>query len=773
MRDNKYRTSGSILACLAVLTAATFSNACDTWVALPEATDDNTVILAKNSDRSLFDCQPLVYNPRQTWPAGSEINLGRLTIPQVAETYATLGSSPYWCWGYEEGINEFGVTIGNEGIYTRVLAGEIAAHRDGAGPQPGPTGMDLLRLGLERGATAREALDAMTDLLESYGQFGSGLPTYGVDGAYHNSFIIADPKEAWILETAGRRWIARRVSRGVASISNSVSIGTIWDLASPDLIDHAVANGWWPGDKIDAFDFASAYNDDSPAARARSQRAFVRADRSRELLEDEAGDIDARWMMRIARDRDSSPGIDMDQTASSCVAVLPNTAGDLPVFWWCPAVPSRSCYVPFFVHGNGPPAIVSTAGSVGKIVAPPSTVEVDGFSENSYWWIFRDLCDLVSAGPESYAEELREIFDDLEDEFADGLEDVMNEAVRLRKAGRTDEAAQVLDGFTAACVARAFRTANDLRARFAAENEKNSSDFEPYLGPYSAPRLKLEAEVLEMGGFMAVRIPNQGIFKLKPPDDEGKWYFIQGDMLAFSFDRNDSGRVTTMSLHQKTAIPRTDTGTVQAAAGLPAELAPYLGTFGLPLPNAIFTVLVQDGHLAVDVPDGDIIELKPPDENGWWYFSEGGFAVSFDRDDSGRVNTLNLHQTFGLRKGKSAVMAVDRAITEAGIAEAVEQYYDLKYNHSDEYYFSEKEFNDLGYMLLGGARTAEAIEIFKLNVEAHPESWNAHDSMAEAYMTNGDRDLAIAYYKKSLALNPDNANGRKILEKLESDSPGR
>ena len=69
-------------------------------------------------------------------------------------------------------MNEFGVAIGNEGIWTRVLARDLAAAGRGEGPDLGPTGMDLLRLGLERGRTAREALDTITSLLETHGQFG-------------------------------------------------------------------------------------------------------------------------------------------------------------------------------------------------------------------------------------------------------------------------------------------------------------------------------------------------------------------------------------------------------------------------------------------------------------------------------------------------------------------------------------------------------------------------------------------------------------------------
>jgi secernin len=92
---------------------------CDSWIAMKDATLSGNVILGKNSDRPIFDCQPLVFYPRQTWAAESMIQLEYIAVPQVETTFATLGSSPYWCWGYEEGINEHSVVIGNEAIFTK------------------------------------------------------------------------------------------------------------------------------------------------------------------------------------------------------------------------------------------------------------------------------------------------------------------------------------------------------------------------------------------------------------------------------------------------------------------------------------------------------------------------------------------------------------------------------------------------------------------------------------------------------------------------------
>jgi len=179
-------------------------------------------------------------------------------------------------------------------------------------------------------------------------------------------------------------------------------------------------------------------------------------------------------MMGIARDRSTSPGIDMGGTASSCVAVLPETEDQLPVFWWCPSRPGASCYVPFFIHGSGLPAIVSTPGSYGRRIEGPSRTKKDGFSSQSYWWLFRDLCDQVEADPQHRTRIVRDTFDTLEKEFAAGIPELMGKAVDLRKAGENDKAAATLDRYTETCLNRTLRQVNELRARFEATSKTSS-----------------------------------------------------------------------------------------------------------------------------------------------------------------------------------------------------------------------------------------------------------------------------------------------------------
>jgi len=219
---------------------------CDTFVALGNSTADGAVIFGKNSDREPNEAHEICIIPAADHAEGTMVNCTYVSVPQVAHTYAVLLAKPFWIWGAEMGMNEHGVTIGNEAIFTKLPYEK----------EKGLIGMDFIRLALERSRTAYEALHTITQLLEAYGQGGSCGFTHPF--YYHNSFILADPQDAWVLETAGRHWVAEKV-KDVRSISNAATIGSEWDLASEDLVREAVARKWCKG--RDDFHFARCYSD--------------------------------------------------------------------------------------------------------------------------------------------------------------------------------------------------------------------------------------------------------------------------------------------------------------------------------------------------------------------------------------------------------------------------------------------------------------------------------------------------------------------------------
>ena len=183
---------------------------CDTLVALPPATAGG-VVFGKNSDRERNEAQAVELHPAAEHAPGSLLRVTRIGVPQVRRTRAVLISRPYWMWGAEMGANDAGVVIGNEAVHSVVAAARA----------PALLGMDLVRLGLERGGSAAEACQVIGGLLEAHGQGGNCGHLH--PHFYHNSFIVADAAEAFVLETVGREWSVERAS-GVRTISNAYTL---------------------------------------------------------------------------------------------------------------------------------------------------------------------------------------------------------------------------------------------------------------------------------------------------------------------------------------------------------------------------------------------------------------------------------------------------------------------------------------------------------------------------------------------------------------------
>jgi len=422
---------------------------CDTMVAVGEATADSSVILAKNSDREPNEAHVLLHVPRAKHEPGATVKCTYIEVPQVPETYEVILSKPFWIWGCEMGANEHGVAIGNEAVFTK----------EPYEKEPGLIGMDFIRLALERADTVWGALDVIVELLDAYGQGGN----CGFRGksTYHNSFIIADPGEAWVLETAGRFWAAERV-RHVRSISNGLTIGREWDLASPGLVEHALEKGWCKSPE--EFHFARCYSD---FLYTRLDGCRARQSRSTALLEAHKGRITLETMMAILRDHgpqasadptwNPGKGLLMDklcvhasfsplraiQSTGSMVAHL---VPDLPTYWLTgTSGPCTGVFKPAYLGGAGLPD--GSAGLTTGLGPEPTGT----YDPQSLWWTHERLHRAVIRDYAARMSLYRGERDELEEAF-------LGEAAEMYERYRgvsAEERAEALSDFTASCFDRA------------------------------------------------------------------------------------------------------------------------------------------------------------------------------------------------------------------------------------------------------------------------------------------------------------------------------
>lgn len=106
-------------------------------------------------------------------------------------------------------------------------------------------------------------------------------------------------------------------------------------------------------------------------------------------------------------------------------------------------------------------------------------------------------------------------------------------------------------------------------------------------------------------------------------------------------------------------------------------------------------------------------------------------------------------------------------IDNDGIQKALTYFNEFKLKNKNEQLFSENGMNGMGYFYMNKKDYENAIILFEMNAESFPDSWNVYDSLGEAYLAIGNKEKAIENYKKSIELNPDNENGKKILKELK------
>ena len=323
---------------------------CDTFGALASWTGSDEAFFGKNSDREPDEAQLIVAEPRRIYRAGDTLKCTYISIPQVRTTYAMVLSRPFWIWGAEMGVNEQGVVIGNEAIFTKIKPEK----------RLGLIGMDLVRLALERADSARAAADVITQLLKQFGQAGPcGYRDKHM--TYMNSFLIMDTHEILVLETVGRDF-ALKSSRDHAAISNAISLDTDWEAGSmkpgtnfKQMVDPLIT--YFAGGRYRRL--CSMERIMGPGGRMDFLDAFAIL-RSHSELSGFNRDVCMHANGRLIR---------KTQTTASMVVAL-NAQGRFKIFVTAGSVPCLTAFKPVL-----PAHLPADIGRGGE-----------GFSDDSYWW---------------------------------------------------------------------------------------------------------------------------------------------------------------------------------------------------------------------------------------------------------------------------------------------------------------------------------------------------------------------------------------------------
>jgi CubicO group peptidase (beta-lactamase class C family) len=176
-----------------------------------------------------------------------------------------------------------------------------------------------------------------------------------------------------------------------------------------------------------------------------------------------------------------------------------------------------------------------------------------------------------------------------------------------------------------------------------------TEDYEPYIGNYIANFGQFKDTiftVLVQNNRLAIDIPDQQVYELKEPDEEGKWYFVISNEIAVSFERDEDDNVIGMKMYQAGMafdLPREG---VEIAPEIPLDaLQKYLGSYRSEELQVTVEVLIQNNRLAIDVPGQMVYELYPPDENDKWVFRiTPDISVSFNETPTSQVNSLTMYQ---------------------------------------------------------------------------------------------------------------------------------
>jgi secernin len=312
-----------------------------------------------NSHRPPGEGQQLVHLPGRVFPPGESVQVQQSRLAQARQTFTVLGSQPAGCWGLQHGLNEHRVAVGCSSWSSRLACS-----------RPELSGLDLTRLALERGRSAGQAVDVLTDLISRHGQ---GRPEVGSEEV-DSVFLVADPHAAFAVEAASRAWVVQEIHETRAAGDVAI-IRQDWSRIAPGLAADVIERGWHQADGS-KLDFAGSLSV-SPVGQESALRRWGRATF---LLEQESGRIDLGFLRRLLGDhyegthfqadpvRGSSETVPLCRhaggrgqltTAASLAAELSAEPDALALAWCTFGPPCVAVYFPIFVEAELPAALAA------------------------------------------------------------------------------------------------------------------------------------------------------------------------------------------------------------------------------------------------------------------------------------------------------------------------------------------------------------------------------------------------------------------------------
>ncbi|MBN1982669.1 MAG: C69 family dipeptidase [Chitinivibrionales bacterium] len=433
------------------------------------ATADNSVIFAHQEDYGDNDCMHVVYHPRQTHTDGEIIDFSYVDIAQVPVTFSYTSDDMYdpsrlgfpGPASFMNGINEYGVSMSSNCFESKESFPPLAG---------GLSWSEIGQLCMERCTTARHAVELSTWLVSAYHFNG-----FEASACKNLTFMIADAQEGWIVETTSRHWVAKKCPEDSAIFyANEAQIETEWDLASPQLIDYAVQQGWYDPTSGVPFNFKQVYC--APFLGYRMNT--IRQERMVTLLAPKLGSITIQDCFAFWRDHHEgtsdyylphtvpttswfNPNMQYPVCAAWTHASeiyhlrssMPTAVGS--VMWICPSSPCCGIYTPIYAGNKG--------------ATPESwTLGTDAITPGSAWWTFEQIQRTV-AGYENSTENwqmkwqtVRTAFDKREAKQFSQMPRLEQKVLKMFQYGKNEKAYNLLTSYSHKCLQKNYSKAHAL-----------------------------------------------------------------------------------------------------------------------------------------------------------------------------------------------------------------------------------------------------------------------------------------------------------------------